>query len=71
MENKRFSIGDVVQLKSGGEHMTVHKDCIWEAVEGIYDYSIVVCVWLNLKKELQKKQFRVDTLNLISNTNTI
>lgn len=48
----QFKPGDVVQLKSGGEHMTV------EAHAG----KIVVVVWFNPIGKVVRDRFYADTL---------
>lgn len=55
MADQLLKPGDVVQLKSGGERMTV------ESVVEQFGSPVVNCVWFDSKK-VMREQFRADVL---------
>ena len=64
---RKFSKGDVVQLKSGSPHMTVEKYKMIQPVdkEAYESDNQVVVAWFDTKGGLKRGTFHHDTLELI------
>ena len=55
MPNSQIRVGDVVQLKSGGPHMTV------STIDNYAEYMGATCIWFK-STEKQSATFPLDTL---------
>lgn len=62
MEETNFEVGDVVQLKSGGERMTIEK-FFYNEFLGTRATDRVHCTWFDNKNVLQRDLFYIYMLS--------
>ena len=61
---QEFKKGDIVQLKSGGDKMTIDS-FVWNPTTDKYETNRVNCVWFNSDNVLCKDKFGTESLEKI------